>query len=455
MTLTRQKTIWFVCVLCLCVLSLRPEPFVERVLGVFFAPTRVLAALASPLSVFDDEVQAAAPQVEALERRCRTVRDRYREIARPPATLLARGAVAIEAEVEGRAERSRDTLWIRLATAEGVRPGVPVVCGEAYVGRVLALDPERPRRARVELLTGADFRVGAAVESGNRRSDMVCGGLAPRASGADRSLRLAVHHPSDRAISEGEVRVAEPPALVLDDEDARLGDGFLLGDLFPLQAREGEEQRLALRPALDFAAGLFHVCVLVPPERAPSRVPPIEDLFEEDAWLAGDLILQGELSAWRSGRKLSLGSGRGARAGGAILRDARFLGRVERAGATLSDVRLLSDPGFSFPALAAIDGEPCVLGRLVSLGFDEARGRVRFRMQRDAPLSESLPAVLGRASVSATLFTGAGERGVPLGLFVGDTTLATRAGTQVIEVELETPGAGEVFVRRPTAEVAP
>ena len=356
MNLTRSKTIWLILVLALCVLSLRPEPFVERVLGVFLAPTRILSALASPLAVFDREVHAALPEEEERERKlCREIRDRYREVARPRDPVLASRATAIEAEVEGRVENSRDTIWIRLATVAGVRPGVPVICGDAFVGRLVSLDPDRPRHAKVELLTGSDFRVGASASAGANHSDMVVGGLAPKRSRTDRTLRLAVHHPSNRSVTEGTVRVAEPAALALDDEDARLADGYLVGELQLVSVHQGRDPRLALRPTLDFESGLFHVCVLVPHERAPVSVPPIEELFEETAWLDGDLLLFGELSHWREGRKLSLGRGAGARSGAAIVRGARFLGRVERAAATMSDVRLLSDPGFAFPALAVLD----------------------------------------------------------------------------------------------------
>ena len=421
MGLTRSKTIWLIAVLALAVLSLRPDVWVGRGLSIGLAPTRILAVLASPFAWFGGGVVAAADEdaLEAERDACRRVRSAFRESARPRDPSLAQGAIVIEAEVRERTTRSRDEVRVRMTTTEGVEPGVPAVWGDTYVGRVVSRVPGRDDLARVELVTSSSFRVGAAVEQQDRRSDLIVGGLAPRHELSSHILHLAVHNPSNRKVTEGIVRVAEPEALALDDEDSRLADGFLLGELREFDSRHKKVS--AIRPALDFESGLYHLALLVPVERAPANVPPLDDLFEPTHWREGKLLLAGELSAWRSGRKLSLPDFGNVVAGAAVVSGARFVGRVERVGSTMVDVRLFSDPGLVVPALALVGDEGAqelvVLGSLVSRGRSED-GKLLVQWTTDRPLGAT--SSLGKASVPAMLFTGSGQRGVPLGLQLGN-----------------------------------
>lgn len=449
MGLTRSKTIWLIAVLALAVLSLRPDAWVGRGFAIVFAPTRFLSALASPLQWIGPSSVNAADDADGLEERrnvCRLVRGAFRESARPRDPSLAAHAVVVEAEVLERTTRSRDEVLVRLTTTEGVEPGVPAVCGDAYVGRVVSLVPGRDDLARVELVTSASFRVGAAVEAGSARSDLIVGGLAPRHELSSHILHLAVHNPSNRKVNEGLVRVAEPEALALDDEDSRLADGFLLGELREFDSRH--KKITAIRPALDFESGLFHVALLVPLERAPQSVPPLDDLFEERDWREGELLLPGELSSWRDGRKLSLSSFADVVPGAAVITGSQFVGRVERVGTTMVDVRLFTDPGLVVPALALVGEDEAqelvVLGSLVSRGLSET-GELIVQWNTDRPLGAR--SSLGKSSVRAKLFTGSGQRGVPLGLQLGETDLPTGAGEFTLKLEAPAVGSETVQVR--------
>jgi len=82
---------------------------------------------------------------------------------------------------------------------------------------------------------------------------------------------------------------------------------------------------------------------------------------------------------------------------------------------------------------------------LISLGRNEA-GRIVLRWETDHPLDAA--AAFGEASMKASLFTGSGQHGVPLGLILGETVLPTRAGTHELELDLPAPGSGRVEVRR-------
>lgn len=446
MSFTRSKTIWLICVLALALLSFRPDEYVERGFAWLLTPTRILAALASPLEVFDTGVVLAADdeQVEIAREHCREVSEAFRAVARPQDPTLATRAVVIEAAVLKHTQGKRDEVLVHMVASKGVRVGIPAVCGDAYVGRVVELVPGKPNLARVELLTSSSFRVGAEVTDKGRRSDLIVGGLAPRHELTDQAVHLAVHNPSDREVHSGTVFVAEPEALVLDDEDSRLADGFLLGEFREFELRRKNVS--AIRPALDFEAGLYHIALLVPLDRAPEEVPAFEDLFAPRAWQFGKLLLAGEVSGWRAGRKLTLEDSSDVARGAAVVRGARFIGRVESLGTTMADVRLISDPGLVIPALALLsDGELVVLGTLVSLGRNEA-GRVVLRWETDQPLAAT--AAFGQSSLKASLYTGSGQRGVPLGLVLGETVLPTRAGIHELELDLPVPGSGRVEVRR-------
>ncbi len=448
MNFTRSKTIWLICVLALAVLSLSPHRHAQSGFALALTPTRVISALASPLRLFDSHSVLAADeeQVAAQRDRCREIRTAFRQKARQFDPSLASGAVVVEAEVLERVKGKHDQVIVRLATPIGIEPGVPAVCGDAYVGRVVAMVPGQPNQASVELVTSSSFRVGAGVSEGNRSSNLIVGGLAPSHALTNGVAHLAAHNPSDRGVRAGIVRVEEPPALALDDEDSRLADGFLLGELREFKYRH--KTVTAIRPALDLESGLFHIALLVPVERAAEEIPPLEDLFAPRAWRTGKIQLAGEISAWRAGRKLTLPSHAEVAKGAAVVLGAQLIGRVENIGTTMVDVRLMSDPGTSIPALALLHGEELddlvVLGTLMSRGLNE-RGLLVLRWETDRPLL--VEAAFGKRTVQASLYTGSGERGVPLGLSLGDCEIPTNAGEHLLEIDFPTVGSGEVEVR--------
>lgn len=458
MNKSRARSLRLVLWLALLALALRPASPPAALGARLVAPLAFLCELASPLDLLRRaHVRAAerrvAGELEASLEESADLLAALARAARPSEPALREGRRLVHGEVLGPTPESRDRLRVRLADLRGVRPGLPVASGDAYVGRVLAVPPGADASPRatvpgvvtVELVTAGDFHVGARVARAEGGVLMTVGGLDALARGRGRErapeLRLAVHHPSDREVGEGLARVHE---LFADAEPyAALADGFHLGQL----AREADEGRVFLRPELDYQDGLYHVVVLAPPDEGlPLEVERDPSLLDA-SWLEAPALSVSDPSPWRESAKLRAGARDGVRPGAAVALGPRLVGRVARVGPTTCDVAFLGDPGFSVVAVALLAGEeaPRVLGRLVSLGRVAGTDRVRLRWLARSPLPES-----GAGARAARLFTGSGDSGLESGFFLGETLLPEGGGPRP-EIELATGflprDAGTLHVR--------
>lgn len=460
---SQSRSLLYVTIGALAFLAVRPIGVAERTIDLLLAPTRWLAELAGPLGWLQSrDVHAADParraqRTEEFELR-RELEQMVLEMAAPSPALAVklaeRGVGTLRAEVVER-PRELDRVVLRVEDPARVRHGLPVVCGDGFVGTIdleTPLDRKRPvDQVEVVLITGKDARIGgliAADEAGSR-CELVVGGLSPA-----EEVRLDLHNPSDRARRTGLVRVWEPDPS---ERFTRLANDFVLGTLAvdPIEERDplpGVPPRMVLgvRPELDYRAGLYQVLVLLPPEDPRPRPPATGDGFGDGRWQPARLALRAEPSPWRRGRKLVGGSRRGIEVGAALASGVRFYGRVSRVGATTADVMLLADRGFRIPALARIehpDGvHPHVMGELVSLG--DASGRLLLRWRATVPFHDAFPQ-------PATLWTGSGARGVPRGLLLGSTTIPPGPGPHVLALEPPREGdePAQLFVR--VRETAP
>jgi hypothetical protein len=214
-------------------------------------------------------------------------------------------------------------------------------------------------------------------------------------------------------VESGVVRVLEDSG----SREAALADGFLLGQLGWVDVHG--TKLFGIRAPLDFAYGLAHLAILVPPEHGTAGpVLPI-DPFDGACWIESRVLLAGDASATRDTRRLALTSSSGIAPGAALGIGARFVGRLERVGPIDSTARLLADPGLSFSALARIEGQasPLALGRVVSRGSDGA-DFVSFECSAAVPLSRT-----GGAAVRIELWTAPADPDLPPGLLVGEGVL--------------------------------
>lgn len=440
MGLSRSRTLYLVLCGACATLALRPVRSIEHGLDWLLYPTRVLSELAAPLGWLQgvdqrvrDVVLAGAPEREA--ERLEYVRLRALleqavvDSALPVRVQLSAGVRALHAEVVARAADNLDRIHIRLDSPAMVVPGLPVVSGDWYVGVVSEVPGSATRVEAgavltVQLITDGAARIGGLVPGDADRPDchMVVGGLAPR----EDVTFLDVHNPSYRSRRSGWVEVYEPPTLAEGYTD--LANGFRLGQL--IEESIDDVSVVGIQPGLDYATGLYQVLVLCPEAWSPGGTPEAVGVLDDGRWARARLVLRGEPSPWREGRKLTLGTRAGVVEGAALVVDAQLLGRVERAGPLMSDVRLLGDPGLEIPALAMIetDGEtrPHVLGLLRSLGR-RPDGDLVFEWNATLPIG-------GSGSVPARIWTGSGQRGLPRGLFVGDADLPCGTGTHSITV---------------------
>lgn len=459
----------------LLLLSLRPLAPLDAALGWATAPLRLVSELAAPLRLLERRTLLAAERTlastaaEEEEESVRLKRD-LRRGAEPSDPALRAGRLLVGGEVRGRDPRDEDRILVRLTDVTGVVPGLPVVSGNAYVGRVVQVVADGVElaggvewgTATVELVTAAGFHVGAAVErAGADGRDVFCtvGGLhvtpveqdlLPLEPGAllrrddSGAHHLLLHNPSDRKLERGLARVHE----LFDDAEtfADLSRGFVLGDVQRVQ-----DGSWRIRPRVDYADGLFQVVVLVP-ERSGARSSLRPELVSDARWKVVRPLVAAVSSPWREAAVVNAGSLSGLQVGAAVTAlGQRLVGRVSSVTPTSACVSFLGDPGFQVLAVARVEGlrEPLVLGRLVSLGRDEETGEVRLRwlarVERALPGTESL--------LRARLFTGSGDPGLESGFFLGDALLP-RAGGPARVVRLE-PGIPPHRLRRLYARIDP
>jgi len=424
---SRRPLTTLLLVVALVLAALRPMAPVDRLLDGLAVPTRWVVGLSAPLRWIESSRTSAA-DAEALERRdaegfagALLALD-LRAAAEPSTPANRLGRRMVPGHVSGRVVGRRDSVWVafdpRLGTL-GVPVGAPVVVGEAYLGRVAALEPERGR-ARVDLVTGRAFYVGGVHETGGLR--MTVGGL----HGTSGAPKLAVHNPSERRFRSGLVRVLEPE--LLSDEVAHLADGYVLGEL-----SEEAEGAWAVEPVVNFKSGLFQVTVLVPVSSPrPPEPDPIATLADGD-WLATQAVTAGDSFRGRRTLRLGIGAWQGVEPGAAVVAVTRLIGRVDPlhpAAPMSARVRLLGDPGLELHVMARLDHDASaqVLGRFVGLGVD-TDGTPLFEWE--SPLG--LPGQ-ARDSVEATLYTGSGLVGLPDGLYLGRATLPCEPGAHGIRL---------------------
>lgn len=432
MGLSRSGTLFLIGLLVLIGVSLHPVAGVEAVVDRLFAPARILGELALPFRFLGvSSVRAAQAENEtasAAEReRSRAVLLASQAAAMPVDAALQRDRALVGAHVIGRPERNRDRLRLRFNVDAGVGAGMPVVCGDVFVGRVAELDPRHPGECLADLVTLRNFRVGAVVEqelgATSAPARFIVGGILEDTRGKHPTLHLAAQFPSDHAVRAGDLRVSEEAS----SPDERLADGFRLGRLEPVELRGFGSTRLdplGVRPLIDYESGLNALAIVCPPQMSTAGPVLAVDPFDPAAWIDARILLAGDVSPLRATRKLALGSSSGVRAGSAVAIGARFVGRVDRVGAWSCDARLLADPGTSFHALARTSAAeaPVILGKVVSCGCDSA-GDVRLEWQAAIGISGA-----EGTRVSAEVWTAAGEPDVPPGLLVGTTELPCGSG---------------------------
>ena len=463
---SRSRTLYHLSLAGLAFLALRPVAPLVRALEVLLAPSAVLSHLCAPLAWMGGRPAIAGEgQAEAAHRAQLALEQAVLASAEPQDPLCVErlaGLRALRAEVSGRPRDDRDRIWLRLARADQIsslRTGDAVVSGDAFIGTV---DVEASRLAaqvgvvEVRLVTGAQFRLGAEVDPedsrftgpifGRRR--MVVGGLAPH---PDRIL-LAVHNPEQPGGVGARVIVRE---AVRDGARTHLANGFVLGVLergvpaawAHASARLAEESVLGIQPVMDFAHGLHQVLILTDAESeasvyaASDAVLPVQDAA---AWQATRLLLRGEVSPLRAGRKISSGRVNGVRVGAAVSAGTHLLGRVIRVGPLGADLSLIADPGLRISTIALVQdgssGIPHVLGQLTSLGPGPS-GTVRFHWPATLPLAIPFGAAQG-VGLPAQIWTGSGDAGLPRGLLIGEARLPFGPGPHVVEVLLATDGHG-------------
>ena len=461
---SRSRTLYHLLLAGLAFLALKPIGPLVRGLDVLLAPAALLSHLCSPLAWVHlrpaqasegRSAEAQAAQV-ALER---AVLASAQPQERSRVDLLA-NLYPLRAEVSGRPRDDRDRIWLRLAdqrAVEGLQTGDPVVSGDAFVGTV---DMEATRLSEltgvvvVRLVTGSSFRVGAEVDPqdpsttgpivGRRR--MVVGGLSAH---PDRVL-LAVHNPEQPGGVGARVIVHEAERA---GARTHLANGFVLGILkrgVPeawrfAGARLAEESILGIQPTMDLAHGLHQVLILTDCAQSLPAVEGQMDLLpvqDASAWRPARLLLRGEVSPLRAGRKIATGSYRDVRVGAAVSIGTHLLGRVIRVGPLGADLSLLADPGLRISTIASLgDGLPRVthvLGQLTSMGRG-ARGTVVFHWPATLPLPQPEGAAT-QGSLRVQIWTGSGDLGLPRGLLVGEADLPYGPGPHVIEVEPATDG---------------
>ena len=438
MGLSSSRLLYVVLTLCMVVLAFLPNAKATRWLDICVAPARFLGELASPLGwLARGEARAAANALEnsidSELAQSRALAQDERWFALPDEQRLITKRRFVHAQVVRRFSGAPDRIECELeedAALELVL-GLPVVLSNSFVGRVSGIDVES-RRLIVHLVTDKEFRVGARSQDFGEAEDpegtapgvsMVVGGLA---STLRSGTPLVVHNPEHRGSLSGLVRVDE-----VRDARAPFGElsaGFHLGQLI-----EASAGRFAVAPEVDLEHGLFRVVVVLPAGATSAPEALDFNVYADENWSNARAYCSGEPASWREGLKIDLSRRAGAREHAAVAAGTRLVGFIERAGALSSDVAMLGDRGVSVPAQARVDDivAPVVLGRLISLGRERPGGPVRFRWDNVQGLP---PTASGETSRRAVVFTGAGELGVPRGLFIGETMLPCSAGEHRIEV---------------------
>ncbi|MCK6448740.1 MAG: rod shape-determining protein MreC [Planctomycetes bacterium] len=447
MRLSYARALYLVIFVAAIVFSLRPSAAVDRALDAWLSPVRVLAELAAPfewvragrVAAAEQSLAARADEETALRRELHA--DEWR-FTLPQSASLASGRRFVRGDVVGRDPTSRDVLEVHLESgdASGIERGMPVIAGDAYVGRVARFEPDRPGVVWIELVTARGAFVGARaeVQATGRSGALVVGGVSGSSANAARAY-LAVHHPEDPELFEGRVTVDETWSRF--ERFANEARGFELGFL-----ERDPTGAAAVRPTLDYQNGLFHVAVVCPEGvvRAPESAHA--DELESGRWVRARVLSSRDPSRAFGGVVIGAGASDGVQLGAAVVFGTRLVGRVQSVSRWSAKVDLLGSRGFELGAVARVssDERPLALGAIRSRGERDASGACRFDWLAPRPLfGES-----GESS-AAIVFTGSGDRGVPRGLLVGRTALPARPGEAAsfaLEEFADGSELGELFV---------
>lgn len=462
MRLSYARALYLVIFVAAIVFSLRPSAAVDRTLDAWLSPVRLFAELAAPfewvrsgrVEAAEQSLAARADEETALRRELHA--DEWR-FTLPQNAALAAGRRFVRGDVVGRDPASRDVLEVHLESGDvsGIERGMPVIAGDAYVGRVARFEPDRPGPGRpdsgrpdsgqsgvvwIELVTARGAFVGARAEvaATGRSGALVVGGVAGSSANAARAY-LAVHHPEDPELFEGRVTVDETWSRF--ERFANESRGFELGFL-----ERDPTGAAAVRPTLDYQNGLFHVAVVCPEDVARAPESAHVDELESGRWVRARVLSSRDPARAFGGVVLGAGSSDGVQVGAAVVFGTRLVGRVRSVARWSAKVDLLGSRGFELGAVARVssDERPLALGAIRSRGEREPSGACRFDWLAPRPLfGES-----GESS-AAIVFTGSGDRGVPRGLLVGRTALPARPGEAAsFALEEFADGAelGELFV---------
>ncbi len=436
-----SRTIVLAGAFVLAALALRPFPPVERAVDFLFVPARFARELLRPLGWLSTrEVRATlahADEAFALERASsRQLLAAQIEAALPSDPRLRENRAFLVAEVLERDPDDSDLLRVRFPPGAGVEVDMPVVQGDAYVGRVREVDRRRAGEGVVELVTDERHRVGAVVHDGAPDSaGLVVGGLVEARVGRSASLLLGARFES-RPIASGTVVVGESAAGPRAERRAR-ADGFRIGNLRVLSDRG--RSILGVETAFDYAHGLSAVAIVGGPELATAGPLFADDAFDDARWTSARIALAGDSSPHRRTRHLTFDDAARVEVGAALGLGARFVGRVVEANDGRAIAAMLGDPVLEFGGVAALSGrrEPLQLGRLRSLGF-EADGAVLLEWIAREDHVEAM----GRSAGPARIATAAGDRGVPTGLWVGTCVIPEGPGRHVLRlVPLQNPAS--------------
>ncbi|MBL8863124.1 MAG: hypothetical protein JNK02_14100 [Planctomycetes bacterium] len=430
----------------LAALSLHPFPPVERACELLFVPARWARELLRPWGwLAAGEVRAAldaaAAAFETERAQARALLAAQIESALPADPALRAGRSFLVAEVLERDPTDPDLLRVRFPPGAGVEADMPVVLGEAYVGRVRAVDDRRAGEGLVELVTDAGLRVGAVVLDGAPEpAALVVGGLVDPRARRGQALLLGARHES-RPVVGGAVVVRE----IGDGPRAArraAADGFRLGELRVLAERG--RPVLGVEAPLEFRHGLSLVAIVGGPELATAGPLLADDAYEDARWTAARVALAGDSSPRRRTRHLSFPRASRVEDGAAVAVGARFVGRVLQAADGRAVAAWLGDPALAFRAAALVEGagEPLHLGRLISIGL-AADGAVLLEWTAREDRAGVAPRPAGRARIA----TSSGDRGVPAGLWVGTCDLPAGPGRHILRVVPAEDAAGLLRAR--------
>ncbi|MBI5431541.1 MAG: rod shape-determining protein MreC [Planctomycetes bacterium] len=459
MRLTYARALYLILFVAALVCSLEPMPSVDAALERASSPLRVLAELAGPAEwARSARVEAAVSHLASTAEREQTLRrelyaDEWR-FTLPQSQALAAGRRFVRGDVVGRGETSRDRLEVHLESADaaGIEVGMPVISGDAYVGRVAELERARPGVAWIELVTARGAYVGARVEVERTKqsASLVVGGVSG-ASASTAHAYLAVHHPEDPELFEGRVVVDETWSHF--ERFAEQSRGFELGYL-----ERDPSGAAGVRPTLDYQNGLFHVAVVCPADVSRGEECAHVDELESGRWVRARVLSSRDPARPWGGIVLAAGSSDGVRTGSAVVFGTRLVGRVEAVSRWSAKVALLASRGFALGAVARVasDERPAALGELRALGRRDEHGAALFVWSAPRELAGE-----AGATSDAILFTGSGDRGVPRGLIVGRAALPAHARASVefgLTEFADGAALGEVWVfapEEPSAERAP